>query len=320
MPRSATSTVWSLAPSAGGCNRASATARLSAVRWWHSWCRVRSLGLRTSRPSTRYRTQPSLRQTATSSDVCGNVPPCCWLWSAADPAICPRRPRSSRAGGSRSPSATCDSHVASPRDQDAAGPQRARRPARRTAPPRGIGRHVVVRLRAARAAAGGRALPDGRGPRPVRGVADPAVDGRGGRGHPGRPGQPVIVVDASTVVAALLGAGQDGDDAREVMLGDEAHAPHLLDVEVFSAVRRQVLSGRLSAAAAGEAVEAIRELPVVRHGHDLLLDRALQLRDSITVYDRVYVALAELLEAPLATGDRRLSQAPGLRSPVSVIG
>lgn len=130
----------------------------------------------------------------------------------------------------------------------------------------------------------------------------------------------MIVVDASTVVAALLDAGQDGDDAREVMLGDEAHAPHLLDVEALSAVRRHVLSGRLSAAAAGEAVDAIRELPVVRHGHDLLLDRALQLRDSITAYDGVYVALAEILEATLVTGDRRLSRAPGLRCPVSVIG
>jgi predicted nucleic acid-binding protein len=76
----------------------------------------------------------------------------------------------------------------------------------------------------------------------------------------------------------------------------------------------------MSAAAAGEAVDAIRALPVVRHGHDLLLDRALQLRNSITAYDGVYVALAEILEATLVTGDRRLSQAPGLRCPVSVIG
>jgi predicted nucleic acid-binding protein len=130
----------------------------------------------------------------------------------------------------------------------------------------------------------------------------------------------VIVVDASTVVAALLDAGEGGDAAREVMLGDEAHAPHLLDVEVLSAVRRHTSSGRLDDAAARAAVGALRELPAIRHGHDLLLDRALQLRDSVTAYDGVYVALAELLEATLVTGDRRLSRAPGLQCPVSVIG
>jgi predicted nucleic acid-binding protein len=130
----------------------------------------------------------------------------------------------------------------------------------------------------------------------------------------------VIVVDASTVVAALLDSGSGGESARGVMLGSEAHAPHLLDVEVLSAVRRHVLGGRLSAAAAHDAVAALQELPVARHGHDLLLDRALQLRDSVTAYDGVYVALAELLAAPLVTGDRRLSRAPGVRCPVSVIG
>ncbi len=130
----------------------------------------------------------------------------------------------------------------------------------------------------------------------------------------------MIVVDASTVVAALLDAGRGGDDAREVMLGEEAHAPHLLDVEVLAAVRRHALSGRLGDTVARDAVTDMRDLPVIRHGHDLLLDRALQLRDSITAYDGVYVALAEILGATLVTGDRRLSRAPGLRCEVSVVG
>jgi predicted nucleic acid-binding protein len=130
----------------------------------------------------------------------------------------------------------------------------------------------------------------------------------------------VIVVDASTVVAALLDEGRGGDSAREVMLANAAHAPHLLDVEVLSAVRRLVMSGRLGAEAGHAAVAALQELPVARHGHDLLLDRAFQLRDAVTAYDGVYVALAEILGTPLVTGDRRLSRAPGLRCAVSVIG
>lgn len=130
----------------------------------------------------------------------------------------------------------------------------------------------------------------------------------------------MIVVDASTVVSALLDGGRDGDDAREAMLADEAHAPHLLDVEVLSTIRRTVLGGRLSAPAAQDAIGSARELPVLRHGHDLLLDRALELRDSVSAYDGVYVALAEILGATLVTGDRRLSRSPGVRCPVAVIG
>ena len=36
-----------------------------------------------------------------------------------------------------------------------------------------------------------------------------------------------------------------------------------------------------------------------------------QLRKNLTAYDAVYVALAEMLEAPLVTRDARLTRAPG---------
>jgi len=41
-------------------------------------------------------------------------------------------------------------------------------------------------------------------------------------------------------------------------------------------------------------------------------DRGWELRGSVTAYDACYVALAEGLDAPLATIDVRLSCAPGL--------
>ena len=130
----------------------------------------------------------------------------------------------------------------------------------------------------------------------------------------------MIVPDASVVVAALLAEGADGDEARDVLLGEEAHAPHLLDLEVSSVLRRFLLSRRLAPESAPDVLTALRDLPVVRHGHDLLLERALQLRDSATVYDASYVALAELLDATFVTGDRRLARAPGLRCEVRVVG
>jgi predicted nucleic acid-binding protein len=42
-----------------------------------------------------------------------------------------------------------------------------------------------------------------------------------------------------------------------------------------------------------------------------LLGRVWELRDNVTAYDAVYLALAEVLDAPLLTFDRRLAAAPG---------
>ncbi|MFW3171355.1 type II toxin-antitoxin system VapC family toxin [Geodermatophilus sp. CPCC 206100] len=130
----------------------------------------------------------------------------------------------------------------------------------------------------------------------------------------------MIVVDASVVVTALLVGGAEGDAAREALRSEEPHAPHLLDVEATSAIRRWVLTGRLTVEEARSSIRDLGELAITRHGHGPLLDRVLELRDAVSAYDGTYVALAELLAAHLVTGDRRLSRAPGLRCPVSVIG
>ena len=123
----------------------------------------------------------------------------------------------------------------------------------------------------------------------------------------------MIVVDASVVMTALLVDGRQGDAAREVLQLGELHAPHLLDVEATSAVRRWVLRGQLAGDAAGSILDDLRDLAISRHGHDLLLGRVLELRDSVSAYDGYYVALAELLDVPLVSADVRLSRAAGLR-------
>lgn len=50
----------------------------------------------------------------------------------------------------------------------------------------------------------------------------------------------------------------------------------------------------------------------------LLIPRAMQLRADLTIYDAVYVALAETLGCALLTKDRRLASAPGLNCEVMV--
>ena len=42
-----------------------------------------------------------------------------------------------------------------------------------------------------------------------------------------------------------------------------------------------------------------------------------ELRGNLTAYDAAYVALAELLGAPLVTLDTRLARAPGTRCEIS---
>jgi predicted nucleic acid-binding protein len=47
--------------------------------------------------------------------------------------------------------------------------------------------------------------------------------------------------------------------------------------------------------------------------------RAHELRANVTAYDAAYVALAEALDCPLITADKRLSRAPGLHCPVTLL-
>jgi predicted nucleic acid-binding protein len=113
------------------------------------------------------------------------------------------------------------------------------------------------------------------------------------------------VVDASSVVAYLVGAGSD--DERAGILG-EAHAPGLLDVEVTQTLRGLVRSSSLDLGRAEAGRQDLADLRVRRHPDVRLLRRAWELRDVCTTYDGLYVALAEALDAPLLTRDARLAR------------
>ena len=129
----------------------------------------------------------------------------------------------------------------------------------------------------------------------------------------------MIVADASVVVTALLDSGPDGEVARHVLTADEVHAPHLLDVEVTSAIRRWLRSGRLLPVDARAYVRDLTDLAITRHGHETVLERVLELRDSMTAYDGTYVALGELLGATVVTADARLARAPGPRCTIRLL-
>jgi len=122
----------------------------------------------------------------------------------------------------------------------------------------------------------------------------------------------LIVVDASVLVDIVLGTARSRELASRVFVpGRAVHCPHLLDVEIAQVLRRYALAGDLAPERGAEALRDVADLPLVRHAHDGFLPRIWQLRRNITAYDAAYVVLAESLDAPLWTRDRRLARASG---------
>jgi predicted nucleic acid-binding protein len=97
------------------------------------------------------------------------------------------------------------------------------------------------------------------------------------------------------------------------------YAPHLLDLEVAQVLRRYCASGEMIPERGREALEDLANFPINRYPHDLFLPRIWELRDNMTAYDAVYVALAETLPAPILTRDRRLASAPGHTAIIELI-
>jgi len=126
------------------------------------------------------------------------------------------------------------------------------------------------------------------------------------------------VVDASVLVAHLT-AGENYRAIGGRLREGELWAPHLVDAEVGHTLRRAVRVGELSDRNARAALDDLRELPLRRAHHGGLLDRAWSLRENVSFYDALYIALAERLDLPLLTLDARLARAPGLRAGVEVI-
>jgi predicted nucleic acid-binding protein len=125
----------------------------------------------------------------------------------------------------------------------------------------------------------------------------------------------VIVVDASAALSGLLNDGP----ARQALAGEQLHAPHLVDSEVASGLRRRVAAGQITPDEGWTALDAWRRLGLTRYAVYPLLDRVWELRDNLSACDAGYVALAESLSCSLVTADSRLTRAAGLRCSVTVV-
>jgi predicted nucleic acid-binding protein len=129
-----------------------------------------------------------------------------------------------------------------------------------------------------------------------------------------------MVVDASAAIEWLLQT-QKGSviEAQMFSKGQTLHAPHLLDIEVTQVLRRYARERTVTEARAQEGLQNLLDLRILRHRHTFLLRRAWELRNHLTAYDAVYVALAEALDAPLLTCDAKIAAAPGHHAIVEVV-
>jgi predicted nucleic acid-binding protein len=125
-----------------------------------------------------------------------------------------------------------------------------------------------------------------------------------------------LCCDASAVVTLLVDAGPDGMWAAEVCAGATLYAPALLPFECANIIRRHEAAGLIGSDHAAQAHADLLDLAVELWPYEALAARVWELRQNLTSYDAAYVALAEAIDVPLVTFDRRLACASGIRCTV----
>ncbi len=129
----------------------------------------------------------------------------------------------------------------------------------------------------------------------------------------------MIVVDASCLFEVVTDTPL-AELIRTRLAQDPDHAaPHIVDIEVLSLIRRESLRGNLDETSSLLAVDDLRSWPGERYGHRALLERVWELRHTVRGWDAAYVALAEVLEATLVTLDARLARATGPSCTIEVV-
>ena len=128
-----------------------------------------------------------------------------------------------------------------------------------------------------------------------------------------------IVLDASVAATALVEVTPEAQRLRQHLAQVVTHAPHLIDAEVGSALRRRTADGQVAPFIAEGALRALGLLVARRYPHGPLATAAWALRGNVSYYAALYVALAARLGYPLLTADARLARAPGLPCAVELV-
>ena len=124
---------------------------------------------------------------------------------------------------------------------------------------------------------------------------------------------PEIVIDASALVRGLLGeTAEAGEIVGGIWDGTiKAHAPDLIGPESTHALLRLVRGGCLDVDDALRLADDIDRTPLERYSSLGQVGPVIELACSMGLsgYDAFYAFMAELLELPLVTADKKLAAA-----------
>ena len=127
-----------------------------------------------------------------------------------------------------------------------------------------------------------------------------------------------VVADASVLVAVLVDSGREGKWAESAVAEGSLASPELALAEASNILRRPEQAGKISRLEANNAHGDLLRLDLELFPFAPFADRVWALRNNLTSYDAWYVALAEVLDCPLVTIDRKLSRASGPRCEILV--
>jgi predicted nucleic acid-binding protein len=117
-----------------------------------------------------------------------------------------------------------------------------------------------------------------------------------------------VVVDASVLIDALL---LEDERAAIRLSRCDLHAPVTIVAEFVHGLRRQWLQKRFDDEVGRTALRLFSGNRITPHPVEHLAARMWAIRQNVTAYDAAYVALAESLNLPLITRDRRLANSSG---------
>ncbi|MEU5871690.1 type II toxin-antitoxin system VapC family toxin [Glycomyces sp. NPDC047369] len=126
----------------------------------------------------------------------------------------------------------------------------------------------------------------------------------------------MIVLDTSAMVEFLLVRDSAGLRVRDAVSGNPIAAPHAVDLECASVLRGMALGGKLHESVALDAIDLLNRIGLRRFDHAPLMRRVWELRDNMWPYDAAFAALAEYLDVPLITLDKKFAGTPGIRCEV----
>lgn len=121
----------------------------------------------------------------------------------------------------------------------------------------------------------------------------------------------MLVVDTSAILDAIAADESAPGLVARLSTDGDLHAPHLIDIEILHALRGMAMRSEITAERAADARTDFADTALLRYPHEPLSDRIWSLRHNLTAYDAAFVALAETLDAPLITCDRRLASSSG---------